>query len=68
MVENNTSAQLQERYLKSGWLESFGHGVYKRFGDTPTWLGGVHSLQEQAGYIVHVEGLTALSLRGREHY
>lgn len=68
MVENNISSQLQERYLKSGWLESIGYGAYKRFGDTLTWLGAVYALQEQVGYKVHVGGLTALSLLGREHY
>lgn len=68
MVSEGFSPQLQERYLKSGWIESLGYGAYRRFGDTPSWLGCVYALQAQASLMIHVGALTALSLSGREHY
>lgn len=68
LAQNGISQGLQQHYSKSGWLVSIGYGAYARFDDTPTWLGGIHALQEQAGYKTHVGGLSALSLLGREHY
>lgn len=68
LIQKGISQDLQQYYARSGWLESLGYGAYRRFGDTPTWLGGIFALQEEAGYKVHVGGLTALSLLGREHY
>ena len=68
MVAQEISPELQERYTKSGWLESIGHGAYKKFSDEVNWLGAVYALQSQAHLNIHVGGLTALSLYGREHY
>lgn len=68
LVAKGFSPQLQERYLKSGWIESIGHGAYKKFGDKVSWLGAVYALQTQAEKEIHVGALTAISLFGREHY
>lgn len=62
------SYDLQQRYKKSGWLESVGVGAFKRPNETISWQGAVYSLQEQAKFPVHVGGLTALSLLGASHY
>ncbi|NCT07699.1 MAG: hypothetical protein GW769_13170 [Alphaproteobacteria bacterium] len=68
MVAQEISPQLQERYVKGGWLESIGHGAYKKFSDEVSWLGAVYALQSQAHLNIYVGALTALSLHGREHY
>jgi hypothetical protein len=44
---NDFSRDLQHRYLKSGWLESVGIGVFKRPNEIVTWQGALYSLQEQ---------------------
>ena len=62
------SRDLQQYYLKSGWLESVGRGAYKRPDDELDWKGGLYALQEQANLAVHVGGLTALSARGSAQY
>ena len=62
------SYDLQQRYKKSGWLQSVGVGAFKRPNEAITWQGGVYALQKQAGLAVHVGGLTALSLLGASHY
>lgn len=68
MVEQGISPPLQQHYAKSGWLESIGRGAFQKFGDQVNWLGAVYALQIQAQLNIHVGGLTALSLYGREHY
>lgn len=65
---NGFSYDLQQRYRKSGWLESIGVGAFKRPNDNISWQGAVYSLQKQANLSVHVGGLTALSLLGYSHY
>lgn len=65
---NGFSYDLQQRYRKSGWLESVGVGAFKRPNDNISWEGAVYSLQKQANMSVHVGGLTALSLLGYSHY
>ncbi|MFH0908203.1 MAG: type IV toxin-antitoxin system AbiEi family antitoxin domain-containing protein [bacterium] len=60
--------QLTRRYVSSGWLERFGHGAFKRAGDSVDWLGAVHALHEQLGLDVHVAGETALLLKGFGHF
>jgi len=65
---NGFSHDLQQRYRKSGWLESVGVGAFKRPGETVDWHGGLYSLQEQVQLSVHVGGLTALSMLGFSHY
>ncbi len=60
--------QLANRYLKSGWLERFGRGVYVRSGNTPEWYGGVYTLQTQLNLPIHIGAYTALNLKGMGHY
>lgn len=66
--KNGFSYDLQQRYKKSGWLESIGVGAFKRPNDNIGWQGAVYSLQQQANLSVHVGGLSALSLLGYSHY
>ena len=58
---------LQQHYVRSGWLVRVGHGAYRLDGAGVDWRLAVRALQEQAGLPVHVGGVTALSLRGRAH-
>lgn len=62
------SGQLTQRYLKSGWLESFGRGAYKKPTEVITWFGALASIQSQMELKVHAGGPTALGLRGISHY
>lgn len=62
------SYDLQQRYKKSGWLESIGVGAFKRPNENISWQGAVYSLQQQASLSVHLGGLSALSLLGYSHY
>lgn len=59
---------LQAYYRTSGWLDSFGRGVFVRPGDRVDWRGGVYALQHEAELPIHVGGLTSLSLLGMAHY
>ena len=68
LEETGVSRQLQQHYLKTGWLESVGHGAYKRAGDPLDWLGAVYAMQTEANLAVHVGGRTALGLQGQAHY
>ncbi|MBN1181959.1 MAG: type IV toxin-antitoxin system AbiEi family antitoxin [Bacteroidales bacterium] len=68
LTKNGFSHDLQQRYRKSGWLESVGVGAFKRPGEKVTWQGGIYSLQKQLKLPIHVGGLTALSMSGYSHY
>ena len=68
LEKNGISRELQQYYLKSGWLESFGSGAFKRPNENVNWLGALSSLQRQMDLPVHVGGLTSLSLQGLTHY
>lgn len=68
LEENGVSRDLQKYYLKSGWLERYGFGVFKRPNENVQWLGALSSLQRQTDLKVHVGGLTSLSLQGLSHY
>ena len=65
---NGFSYDLQQRYRKSGWLESVGVGAFKRPNELVTWQGALYSLQKQANLPVYIGGLTALSMLGYSHY
>src|SRR5579859_4540505 len=39
--------ELIERYRKSGWLKSVGHGAVARVGDEINWTGGLYAIQTQ---------------------
>lgn len=62
------SRDLQKRYKKTGWLETFGTGAYKRPGEEVNWQGSLYAIQQQAKLPVHVGALTALSLQGLSHF
>ena len=62
------SRNLQNYYLKSGWLEPIGRGAYKKPGDTIEWQGAINAIQKQSETKVHVGGLSALALQGFSHY
>jgi hypothetical protein len=66
--EQGIRFDLLDRYRKSGWLESMGHGAAKRNGVNITWLGAVYALQKQLGLSIHPGGKTALTLRGQGHF
>ena len=66
--KNGISYDLQQYYLRSGWLESLGVGAFKRPNENVQWEGALHSLQVQAHLPVHVGGMTSLSLQGLAHY
>jgi len=65
---NGFSYDLQQRYRKSGWLESVGVGAFKRPNEPVTWQGALYSVQKQAKLPVYIGGLTALSMLGYSHY
>ncbi len=68
LEKNGISRDLQQYYLKSGWLESYGIGAFKRPNENVRWTGALNSLQRQTELPVHVGGLTSISLQGLSHY
>lgn len=62
------SRDLQKRYRRGGWLESVGHGAFRRPNDDVEWPGALYALQAQAGLPVHAGAMTALAIRGMAHY
>lgn len=66
--ENGFSHNLQQRYRRSGWLESIGVGAFKRPNENLGWQGAIYSLQKQGRLSLHIGGLTALSFLGYSHY
>ncbi len=68
LEKNGISHDLQQYYLKSGWLESYGFGAFKRPNENVQWTGALNSLQRQTESPVHVGGLTSISLQGLSHY
>ena len=62
------SRALLSRYVKSGWLVSPAHGVYRRPGPPLKWQHVVASLQLLGGSFLHIGGRTALVQRGLGHY
>ena len=68
LYDNGYSYDLQQRYLKSQWLEAVGRGAFKRTGDKINIFGALYALQSQAGKKIHVGGLSSLSIQGFAHY
>lgn len=68
LKEKGVSRQLADSYKKSGWLESYGKGAYKRPHEEITWAGALYTLQEIGGYSIHVGGKSALEKHGLGHY
>lgn len=68
LKECGISRNLQQYYLKSGWLESVGRSAYKKPSDTIEWQGALNAIQKQTETKAHVGGLSALALQGFSHY
>jgi hypothetical protein len=68
LEKNGISRDLQQYYLKSGWLKSYGTGAFKRPNENVRWTGALNSLQRQTQVTVYVGGLTSISLQGLSHY
>jgi len=68
LQKNGVSRELQKYYLKSGWLESYGVGAFKRPNENVQWIGALNSLQRQTELPVYVGGLTSLSFQGLSQY
>ncbi len=61
-------ANLLRRYRESGWVRSFGTGVFALANDQVDWQGGLFALQHQLNLNVHVGGKTAIEQLGGAHY
>ncbi|WP_409029029.1 type IV toxin-antitoxin system AbiEi family antitoxin domain-containing protein [Gracilimonas sediminicola] len=68
LKEKGVSRQLADSYKKSGWLESYGNGAYKRPHQEIAWSGALYTLQEIGGYSIHIGGKSALEKHGLGHY
>lgn len=68
LEKNGVSRDLQQYYLRSGWLESYGVGAFKRPNENVQWVGAMNSLQRRTNLQVHVGGLTSIALQGLLHY
>lgn len=68
LEKKGISRDLQQYYLKSGWLESYGFGAFKRPNENIQWTGALNSIQRQTDLSVHIGGLTSIALQGLSHY
>ena len=68
LSERGYSRQLVATYMKGGWLEGLGHGVYMKPKSGMTWQGAVLGFQYLLGTPCHVGGITALNNQGLGHY
>tara|TARA_R110001599_G_scaffold353581_2_gene594022 strand:+ start:2445 stop:3146 length:702 start_codon:yes stop_codon:yes gene_type:complete len=68
LEHQGVSRNLQQYYVRSGWLEAIGRGAYARPGERVDWQSALEALQQQADLDVHVGGVTALTRRGYGHY
>ena len=75
MRSNSVARQSVHDYLKRGWLERAGHGLYRRpaslrsrDSDLMDWQTAVLSAQWIMNYAIHVGGESALRLGGHSHY
>ena len=66
--EKGFGYDLLNKYRKSGWLKSMGHGAVARTGDKIDWSGGLYAIQDQLKLPVHVGGKSALLLKGYGHF
>lgn len=68
LEEKGVSRQLADSYKKSGWIENFGQGAYKKPHEQIGWPGALYALQKLNDLPVHVGGKTALEQLGYGHY
>ncbi|WP_448547178.1 type IV toxin-antitoxin system AbiEi family antitoxin domain-containing protein [Thalassotalea fusca] len=57
-----------QNYLKSGWLESFTQGVYKKPKQVLSWSSALSAVQFQLDLPVHLAGASSLAQQGISHY
>lgn len=62
------SGDLLNRYKTSEWIQTFGRGAYKLFGDNVGWPGALYALQAQLKLNIHAGGKSALEIKGYAHY
>lgn len=60
--------QLKQKYIKSNWLHSIGHGAVVRTGDQVDWKGALYAIQDQLRLPIHIGGKTALEMQGGAHF
>jgi len=68
LKKQNVSPQLAYWYVKSGWLEHVGDGLYKKAREAISWDSAISALQNQLQFPIHIGGKTALELLGRAHF
>lgn len=68
LAKQGYSHDLQQKYLRSNWLETVGKGAFKRSGEVIAIFGALYAMQFQAGKAIHIGGRTALALLGYTHY
>ncbi len=68
MRDLGISIDLQQYYVKSGWLRRIGKGVYVPFDGKPSLQGALFSLQTMNNSDIHIGGESALRLHGYQHY
>ncbi len=68
LKELGITAQDAHKYGLRQWLESLGHGAFKRPVETVTWQGALCAIQTQLKLDVHVAARTALEMTGKAHY
>ena len=68
LESNGFSQQLSHRYLKNGWLERIGPGVFKWPDDEIDWPAALNAVQKQLMIPLHVGAKSALEVKGLTQY
>ncbi len=68
LVKQGYSHDLQQKYLRSNWLEPLGKGAYKRKGEKVGIFGALYALQSQVKKEIYIGGVSSLALQGYSHY
>lgn len=66
--KHGISRQLAHFYLKNGWIEKLGQGVFIKAGDKVDWMGGLYAIQQQLDLKVHSGGRSLLEIKGASHF
>jgi len=67
LKDNGFNRPAVDYYLRSGKLEAFARGIYRKSGPPLKWQSVVYSLSK-LGYPIHVGHLTALTYHGFQHF
>jgi len=68
LLRQGYSYDLQQRYIRSNWLEPIGKGAYKRKGEEIDLFGALYALQSQTNKKIHIGGRSSMALLGFAHY